>query len=782
MLTGLKQAVRSLARSPGFFAVAVGALGLGLGLTTTMFGIVDAVVRPYVPYRDPDRLYFVYWRHVQTWPMSMGAIYRFLRDNTRSFDEVVPFSLPQVELDRGSGGTLVPARRVTPRYFSAVGIDLVRGRPLVPSDEDNVALVSDALWRRLFLFKTDMQGAVVTIDGFPRSIIGVLPHGLQEDVWLPMPGSVEEAGESFHGSTRAVVRLRHGTPVDAATVELDALARTLTERFESRGRPLRFLLVPLAFPSNSNIRPIHKAMIGSAFFVLLIASINIGHLTLARGIARRREFAVRMALGASRPSIVFLVFSEAILITIAGAALGAVMAGWAAYVLPAVMPRELAWVGLLRPSLSGRVLMLSCTTSFLASTVFGLVPAIRLALAANIEELLKEDTNTATARVRLRFDPLLMGELALALTVVFAATLLLKAVHSLQQERPDVADPESLWTVSFRRGSSDTGVGRDLETALGAVLATRGVRAAAIIGAEAPMGGMVSAEHQGDSTPSVRIPFITVASGSYFQVLGQPILRGRDFDIGDDAGNRVAILDQRAAQLLFPNQDPVGRMLKLGPPASAAPYVTIVGLARSQRFLEGDERFAPPPGVFVSRTRDSDGGLLLRGESRQPATAVSIGSALRQFPRLGGPIILPYDHTRQSNLSQRLFLARLFVAIAIASLGLAAMGLYGSLSYRVSRRVRESAIRVALGAKPSWLAKAVLTEALVMILSGIGMGAFLAMASATSLDALLLDVGTSDVVSLVAAEAVVLAAATAAAAFPAWRAARVNPLEIMRVN
>jgi ABC-type antimicrobial peptide transport system permease subunit len=291
----------------------------------------------------------------------------------------------------------------------------------------------------------------------------------------------------------------------------------------------------------------------------------------------------------------------------------------------------------------------------------------------------------------------------------------------------------------------------------------------------------ITAEMTQDSPRTIAMRGYPVVSPSYVHVLGLPILRGRDFLPGDEAGSGMAVIDPVAAQRLYPNQDPIGRMIKLGAPASRAPWVPIVGLVRSPYVLDAEGRYAPPPSVFVARPLGGSGGeLLIRTTTRDPRTVFRLQSALRSLPGAARTYVRPFDYSREGELASRGFLAKAFVAMGMVALGLAALGLYGVLAYAVSRRMREFAVRVALGAEPRVLLRMVLHDGLVMLLAGIGAGAFVALAAARLLDAVLIAVLPSDVVSLVLSEAVLITVGLAAALVPARRAARANPLEILR--
>lgn len=775
----LRSAIRSLRRSPGFVLIAVLALGVGLGLSTTMFAVLDAVVHPYVAYRDPDALFQINWWFGRRSPMTSVELYRYLRDETRSFEAVVPVAFDGLVGEAGGQAEEVAILRVSPRYFAALGVRPRLGRALTYADEGAV-VVSSGLWRRFFSGRGSLDGATVELGLQVYNVVGVLPRGaVASAALLLLPASVEAGGADAAIHVTPTVRLRHGVTREQAKAELQSLARLLTDRFHARGAPLAFELRPLV-ESRADLQDIHKAMVGSALAVLLIACVNLAHLMLARGLAKRRELALRMALGASRAAVVRQMFAECVLVTLGGVAVGALVAVWGADVLQNRMPPEVSWVGLVQPQLSWRVFALAVLAATASAVVFGLLPAIRVAFALNVNEPLKDDSGTTTGRQRQRYSPLVVAEVALALVLLMGGGLLLRTVYQLQREET-VPGARTLFVAWIPTHRADSAVAERPHQLLDAAAGVEGVREAAYLTYGGAPGMAITAEMTQDSPRTITMRGYPVVSPSYLHVLGLPILRGRDFLAGDEAGTGVAVIDPIAAQRLYPNQDPIGKMIKLGAPASRAPWVSIVGLVRSPYILDADGRYAPPPSVFVAQPLGGGGGqLLIRTTSRDPRTAVRLQSALRSLPRVTWALVRPFDYDREGEIVSRGFLAKVFVAMGMVALGLAALGLYGVLAYAVSRRMREFAVRVALGAEPRVLLRMVLHDGLVMLLAGIGAGAFVALAATRLLDAVLIAVLPSDVVSLVLAEAVLITVGLAAAIVPARRAARANPLEILR--
>lgn len=759
--------------------VAVLALGVGLGMSTTMFAVLDAVLHPLVAYRDPDGLFYINTWFGRRSPMSPADVYRFLRDEAHSFEAIVPVRDEIMGSEIYEGGDAW-VRRAPARFFAVAGLRPRLGRLFTDSDGDGVAVLSNDLWQRGFGSRRSLEGATVKLGDRTYAVIGVLPRGIFGSAIIPLASSAEQTGTRGFG--RPLVRLRAGVTPEQAGAELKTLARLLTGRFGDREAPFAFDLSPIV-SRREELKDIHKAMVGSALVVLLIACVNLAHLMLARGLAKRRELALRMALGASRAAVVRQMFSECLVMTVAGAGLGALLAVWGSDVLQHHMPPQVAWLGVLRPQLSWRVFAAATFTAALSAVLFGLVPAIRVALDVNVSEPLKDDSGTTTGRVRQRYSPLVVTEVALALVLLMGGGLLLHTVYRLQREHFGFDSRSLFRAYLFNRRGSDSTARASRGEILAAARAAEGVQGVAVVTHRSLLrvGNAVSPELATDTARVISMRSYQVVSPEYLHVLGLPILRGRDFEPGDAAGSGVAIIDPIAAQRLYPSQNPVGHMLKLGgPAAAAAQWVPIVGVVRSPSILEAAGRYAPEPAVFVARADSATGYLLIRTSTPDSRITARLESRLRKLPGQAMANVFPYDYARQAELASRGFLAKVFVGMGSVALGLAALGLYAVLAYAVSRRMREFAVRLALGAEPAALRRMVLHDGLVMLLAGIGVGAFVALATARLLDAVLIEVLPSDVASLALSEAVLLAVGLAAALGPARRAARANPVDILR--
>ncbi|HEY2805502.1 MAG TPA: ABC transporter permease [Gemmatimonadales bacterium] len=792
-MLALRYAWRSLSRSPGFVTMAVLALGLGLGLSTTMFAVMDAVVNPYLPYEHSDRLLGVSWRYKA--PLLEGAgdpeIFEALKHHGHVFENLAAIAFETRAMRAGDESREVGVGRVEPGYFPIMRVKPVIGRVFTAADGPDVVVLSQAVWRRVFGLRQQLNGASIFLGAQAYHVVGVLPRGADHPggalAWIPFPPE-----DQLHTPFSALGRLSDGVLEKTAYDELHSLGAILTSRYAPASHaPVGFNINPVRARSE-HLGEIHFAMVGAALIVLLIACANLAHLVLARGMARRGELALRLALGASRSSLVGQMLLECAAITIAGAGLGALLAIWGCDVLANRMPDQISWVGLVEPRLSWRVFGWSAFAAAYSAALFGLLPAVRVAMRVNMNDPLKDASGSTTARVRHRYNVLVIAEVALALVLLMSAGLLVRTVRELTSQGDFGFDTRTLWRASvwvppqmssqvrawYRRVHQDsTRVTR--EQVLATTTSVTGVLDAAFEGTAAPRGGAVSAENSGVAR-SIIMRTYAVVSATYLQVLGLPAVRGRIFQSGDGEESMVAVIDPVAAGMLYPAQDPVGHMLKLGAPNSDAGWVPIIGVARNPRVLTGLD--APPaPYVWVAApTNAIAGSVVFRTGPHSADAVVDVRRRLGAMPRILIRSLEPYTWDRDATLGSRKFFAGVFVLMGVVSLALSALGLYSVLAYAVGQRLREFAVRVALGAEASRLYRMVLHDALVMLLAGIGIGAVAAMLATKYVDSVLQGVYRIDALSLVVAELLLLAIGFTAALVPARRAVNADPLQILR--
>ncbi len=652
-------------------------------------------------------------------------------------------------------------------------------------------VISQALWRRVFGVRLTLDGASIALGPQSYHVIGVVSRGADFPngalAWIPF-SKEDQRRQSF----MALARLRNGVTQTAAGDELHGIGAILTSRYAPAAHaPIAFLLNPVRV-RGAELREIHVAMVGASLIVLLIACANLAHLVMARGLSRRGELALRLAIGASRRSLVTQILLECGLITIAGSVLGALIAAWGSDLLANMMPGEISWIGLIQPRLSWRVFGWSALAAGYSACLFGLLPAVRVVGRVEMNEPLKDSGGNTTSRTRHRYNWLVISEVALALVLLMSAGLLVRTVHELNREGKYGFDTNTLWRANLefppdsksflawaRRTGRDTTIVTRAEV-LAVANSVQGLLDAAYEGSMPALGGAVSAENAGLSR-TVTLKSYGIVSANYFRLLGLPAVRGRTLEPGDGEASMVAVIDPVAAERLYPRQDPVGKMIKLGSPTSRAGWVPIIGVARNPRVLTGADAPAQPY-VWVAAPVNQipNSALVFRTHPADATAIVTLRRRLEEIPRIGIRSIERYTYERDAMLASRRFFAGVFVAMGSMSLALTTLGLYSVLAYAVGKRIREFAVRAALGAEAKMLYRLVLHDALVMLLAGIGIGAALAMIGTRYVDSLVQGIYRIDVASLLAGEMLLLVLGLLAALLPAHRASRASPMDILR--
>ena len=802
----LRHALRSLRKSPLFAAVAVLSLGLALALNTTMFALVDSVLHPYVPYADPQGLVTIRLRGGDgRRPLPVSDQLRAVREGMRSYAALATYRgwYTAVELRRGVMQDFSVAG-VSPNFFDVVGVRPVLGRALGPSDSADggaagAAVISHALWRGVF-DGADVVGAGTTllIGGRGFTIVGVMPPGMHLGGSIWVPGAAVSAEASVGGvdfGSAPVLRLKPGVTREAAQAEAALIAQRLTAEFSSAERPYA-ARVEDAAPRPRKVQSFYKLLMGTVTAVLLIACANLATMMLARGMARRRETAVRMALGAGRGAIMREVLAECALLAAAGGVLGALLTVWALFVLVNRATRYVPQLGDLAPVPSWRVFAFAFGVAAVTMLLAGLIPA-RRAAATDPAEPMKEGSGNTTGRVRDRYNPLVMFEVALSTALLMSAALLIIGVFQTSAFRFRY-DARKIITfehnLDWQRGRNDLPPERFWDELAARARRLPGVRFAGLRRRESPAGPVVMGEAGKSGEHWINLRWYQAVSHDYLRAMGIPILQGRDFEPGDreaaaSAGGLV-IVDEDAARRLWPDlANPVGRMIKLGEAKSNRPWLRVVGVARSTEDGPRDDPYlAPEPMIYVLYARDTSTRreLVVRAAEDQTSQSSLVVELRREIqtlaPNLRWARVTPALAGFDARLSYTRFLASLFSGFGAFALVLSSVGLYGVVAYTVNRRLREFAVRIALGARRRHVVRIVVHDAAVMALAGVGVGAFVALATAPLVGTDPYRTPYTGVMALVAAEAVLLLSALLACVGPLRRATRADPVEILRAT
>ncbi|MBC7898311.1 MAG: ABC transporter permease, partial [Cytophagaceae bacterium] len=707
-------AVRSLKRSPGFVILVVLSLGIALGVTTTMFGLVDTALNPVVPMREVDRL-VVFANNGDG--VTRDASWHVKFDAAR---QAPMFAATAVTTDRYAFlrlGNHTDSRRVTsvsPQFFDLTGLVPFLGRNFAADGSDGVAgssaMVSFDLWRKALGGRTDLRGASVTVDDRSYEVVGVLPPYLPmilaAAVYLPMPASVAAVGDS---SARAnfIARLSPGASWGGAQATLRTMADpVLTARLGTGRRPFRYVVRPLADGRPDGMTDLQQILLAAGVLVLVIACGNMANLVLARGLVREREFALRFALGAGRGSVVRQVLIEALLCALAGALVGVLVAQGAFGLLTYHISRDVPGLGAMAVSLNWRIFGFTLGLATVTTLAFAIVPAWRTS-RVDLTNALKAGAGTTTGRNRSRFSVLVVVEVTLTMTLMLGASLLMKAVREMRSTEFGF-NPRGLVDVSVYLWRRPVGEGQLSADSLvrvlrEQVLALPGVLGASAHGTGATQGAGVTSILPGGGAHWLYRTGYTAVGPDYPRTMGLAITEGRDFVEGDATGRGAVILNAAAARALFRGEPAVGQLVKLGEHGTNAPSVPVVGVSRDVfppstvmpvESAEPDLLVVPPPGLarlVHLRVRVS--------EARRAETEAEVESLVQATmpPQASVAVTRPMEEFNEAILARE-FVGRLFVLFALIGCGLAAVGLYCLLAFVVAQRRREFAVRIALGA------------------------------------------------------------------------------------
>ncbi|HEX7050808.1 MAG TPA: ABC transporter permease [Longimicrobiales bacterium] len=809
LLRDLRYALRTLRRTPGFTAVAVLTLALGIGANSAIFSVVNAVLLKPLEYREPERLAFVYSRFPtlgfdQFW--ISPPEYRDLQQRARSFSEIGAWRTTSVSLSGIDEPVRVTAAIATAELFTTLGVPARFGRAFTHEEDAPgvapVVVISSRLWRSVFGGDPGIVGRRIEVNGEPSTVVGVMPNGfdIEEagvDVWAPV-GLPEHP--TNHGShyLNLVGRLAPDVTFEQARSEMDVLLGSWREVSASGHVPNDsthpIVIEPLRDEVVGDVRPALLILLGAVGFVLLIACANVANLLLARAEGRQKEIAVRAAMGAGRRRLLRQFLTESVVLAAVGGAVGLLLGHWGLRALLATSPDSIPRADSLGLDLS--VLLFTLGVALLTGVLFGLAPLLHLTQRA-MGAALKDGGQRSTAaagRQRLR-RVLVVSEVALAVVLVVGSGLLLRSLAALQEVDPGF-EPEGLLTFEISLPQARYGE----PTARAAFLARLVDRLEAIPGIDgaAAMSGLppvreVNAndtEFEGKQPtpggPAHNVDYYQTVGGKYFETMGIPMVAGRPFNAGDDgAATPVAIINETLARVFYPDENPLGQRIR---PCCGdeVPWLTIVGIARDvkQGGLSeetGTELYLHYPQVAAIGFAPQTMNLVIRTEVPPLSLAAEARRAVRT---LDASLPVAHLQTMEANLAGSVdrprFLALLLTIFAGVALALAAVGTYGVLSYSVAERNKEIGIRMALGAEAGSVRFMVLRDGLAVAGLGLALGLAGALALTRLLSALLFGINSADATTYVAASGVLAAVALAACWIPARRATRVDPMVALR--
>jgi len=809
--------IRMLAKNPGFTLVAILTLGLGIGANTALFSVVNGVLLNPLPFPHPEQLVRL---HESKPNFAKGSIsYPNFRDWQRD-----NHSFSAVAISRGSGASLtgvgqaqrVSVQFVSSDFFPLLGVTPSLGRGFLAGEDEigaaPIIMISAGFWKEKMGGSRDVCGKALMLDGGSYTIVGVVPESFQFSVGSFQPADIyapigqwtnpllnsRASGLGIHG----FARLKPGVTWEQAQADMDALTRHLAEVYPEADRGIGANVTPLRQEMLGRIRPFLLVLMGAVGFVLLIACGNVANLMLARSANRTREFAVRVAMGASRGRVIRQLLAESMLLALAGGALGLLFAQWGTQAGLKLIPVGLPRAG--EVSLDNRVLLFTAALSLAAGVLFGLFPAFRM-WKAGVQETLQESGRGGSGVRQRAQGVFVVCEMALALVLLCGAGLMLRTLQRLWGVNPGFR-PNGVLTFSAALSPAlahaDPGTIRaalrEFDSRLGAV---PGVDSISLSWGAVPLSGddetlfWLEGQPKPTSMSEMSWALSYVVEADYLKLMGIPLRRGRFFTPQDDErAPRVAVVDEVFAAKYFGKEHPIGKHINLDDQAGMPGPATIVGVVGhvKQWGLDTDDSQALRAQLYTPYMQLWDKAIALS----VPGTGVLVHSDLpaqtvfdamrRASSQMSSEQVIYGPETMEeiisSTLAARRFTMELLSVFALLALALASVGVYGVLSYLVGQRTREIGIRMALGAQRSDVLWAVLRQGATMALLGVGLGllASLGLTQLLARYSLLFGVSATDPSTFAAVAMLLTLVALLACWVPARRAMRVDPLVALR--
>ena len=821
-MNDLRFALRQLRKSPGFTAIAIITLALGIGANTAIFSVINAVLLRPLPYPQPDRLVLIRER---TNIFESGSVslsnYLDWRASERGFTDLALFRRDDTNLSGATGDVeaeRVGLGRVTYNFLSVLGVPPELGRDFRESDDvphcKKVALISDGLWKRRFGGSQDVIGQSITLDGVPREIIGVVSSNVQlarkAQVYIPLEDLRADKvylDRRNHPGFSALGRLKPNVTLAQATADLNNIAAELERRYPDSNTGRRVTALILLDSAVKDYKHGVTLLLAAVGCVLLIACANVANMQLARALGRERELAVRAALGASRSQLTKQVFIESAILAAFGSIVGVLLALWGLDVIKAIAPGYSASFApsdaarFQEANLDLKVLAFTAAVAVGAGVLVGIWPALRVSRNASLTLSLHEGgrgTSDGAQRQRVR-SGLVVAQVALALLLLLGAGLTLKSFRNAQNASLGF-NPENILVadVSLPKARYDTDekVARFNDQLIERIGSLPGVEAAAL-GLNIPFDN-----NEWDSSfhltgtppyppgerPEAEVNHVTP---NYFRVMRMPLLRGRAFTADDRAGRpRAVIIDETLAQKYFPGKDPIGQQIDDNQSDEKnPPPLTIVGVVpRTRNEAPGEdnvEQYHWPQMTFAADQVPNRGNMLLvRVKSGNPLALVP--AIKRELQELDPDQAFADISTMESNIAKSLgsrhMMMSLLAEFAVIALVLASVGLYGVMALTVTQRTRELGIRLALGAQRADVFRLVLSQGMLLVLAGLTIGLLGAVGAGRGLQSVLYGVRGFDLPALSFAIFALAAVALIACWLPARRATRVDPIEALRAE
>ncbi len=808
LLTDLRYALRGLAKNPGYAAVALLTLALGIGANSAIFSVVNSVILKPLEYRAPSDLVMI---HSQFPTMGFDKFwvsapeYREFREWNQSFTDVAIYNVGLSSLAGGDQPMRVSSGQATAELFEVLGVGALHGRVFSVEEDapgrDDVVVLSHELWQRAFGGDTALVGTRVDVDAQPHTVIGIMPPRFDIDdqrveLWLPLaldpnnyPG---RGGHNYY----MVGRLTKGVGIEQARGELSGLLARWREDAGGSHAPSPdnhpMILVALHDEVVGETRPALLMLLAVVGLVLLVACANVANLLLAKAESRQKEIAVRTAMGAGKLVLLRQFLVESVFLAVAGGALGLLIALAGTKVLVAVSPESIPRASEI--GLDGSVLLFSFGVSILTGLLFGLAPLAHLT-AKSVGLNLKDggQRSTAASGRQLLRRALVVSEIAAAAMAVIVCGLLLKSFWNMQEVDPgfrvtglstfQIYLPET----NYPESSELTGFFRDISSDLRAIpgvtnaSAMTGLPPARRLNANDMSFEGIEPTPEG---PPQNVDYWQIVTSDYFATMEIPVVAGRGFQLSDEASPSV-VINQTMADVFWPDQNPLGRRVRPGG-GDETPWFTIVGIAKDVKQAglneeTGTECYFYYPVFAAAGFAPRSMNIVVRSDLPPEAVAREarnvVWSRDASLPVAG---LRAMEEVLAGSLSRPRMITMLLVVFAILALALAAIGTYGVMSYSVAERTNEIGIRIALGAGTSRVVRMVLAQGMLLTAIGLALGMVGAVAVSRFLASFLFGVSTTDPATFLTVPAVLIAVALLACLIPAYRAIRIEPVSALR--
>jgi putative ABC transport system permease protein len=809
LLQDLKYALRVLLKSPGFSIAAIVVLALGIGANTAIFSVINAVLLRPLPFPDSDRL-------VQIWHIppqkSFPGMTRFSvsaanyvdwHNQSHAFENMAIYSFSGVNLTGGAQPEALQGAAVSSEFFSTLRCQPALGRTFVPDEDqlghNRVVILSHALWTTRFAADRNIVGRTVEFDGQAYSVVGVMGPSFKfpswAQFWTPMAWTDRERAVRGEHHYLVIARRKSGTPLQQAQTEMNTISSRLEQQYPEDDKGWGAILIPLRQELVGEVRPALLVLLGAVAFVLMIACANVANLTLAKTFARRREIAIRAALGATRGRVLQQVLSETILLSLAGGLAGLLVANAGTVLITKFLSHSLPRFAVI--SIDLWVLTFTLTVSLLTGIFAGLAPASRLA-KTDVNEALKQGGRAGSDSGMGRLSGLLVvSEVALSLVLLVGAGLMIRSLWLLRVVDPGF-DPNNATTMRIvvprTKFASPLQQVQFFDHILDRLQTLPGVESAGVID-DLPLSG--DGSHQPiqiegrpvvvmSEQPEVDVRLI---SQGYLHALHIPLRKGREFSSSDTADRPgVVLISETMARRFWPNEDPIGKHLTVTfYPEKPKEIIGIVGDVK----LDALDVSAPSATLYVPLTQLSASStaawrsfglsLVVRVTSYSAGVIFAITNTIREIdPQTPVVEVASMEQVISTSLSQRRFNMLLFTAFAGLAVVLAAVGIYSVLAYAVRRRVREIGIRMTLGAQISDVLRLVVVEGMTPTLIGMLIGMAGAVALGGVLSSLIYGVKPTDPLTFAAVSGLLGVVALFATLVPAYRATRVEPIKALR--